>query len=139
MATPEQISELTEKMTQERDALLALLDGIDEDRAAARPAEGDGEDGWSIKEQLSHVAAMETSYRAWAERAIAESNPDLTGTQGAPVAYTLEAAHEATVAQHTAELRQQRDRTLEVIAGIAPDDYERTATQPMFGELTVMQ
>jgi hypothetical protein len=139
VATPEQISELTEKMTQERDALLALIDGLDEDRAAARPAEGDGEDGWSIKEQLSHLASMETSYRAWAERAIAEDNPDLAGTRGDPVAYPQEQAHDATVAQHTAELRQQRDRTLEVIAGIAPDDYERTATQQMFGELTVMQ
>ena len=139
MATPEQISELTEKMTQEREALLALLDGVDEQSAATRPPEGDGEDGWSLKEQLSHLATMETAYRAWAQRAIAEDNPDLTGTASDPVAYPLEAAHEASVEQHVAELRAQRERTLEVIAGIAPEDYERTATQQMFGELTVMQ
>ncbi len=139
MATPEQISELTEKMTQEREALLALLDGVDEQSAATRPPEGDGEDGWSLKEQLSHLASMETAYRAWAQRAIVEHNPDLTGTASDPVAYPLAAAHDATVEQHVAELRTQRERTLEVIAGIAPEDYERTATQQIFGELTVMQ
>ncbi len=139
MATPEQIRELTEKMAQERDALLALLDGIDEQQAEVRPPEGDGEDGWSVKEQLSHLASMETMYRAWAQRALAEDNPDLRGTTADPTAYPLERAHEATVGQHADELRKQRTVTQEVIAGIPADGYERTATQQMFGELTVMQ
>tara|TARA_B100000315_G_scaffold224346_1_gene229806 strand:- start:7 stop:543 length:537 start_codon:yes stop_codon:yes gene_type:complete len=139
MATPEQIRELTEKMTEERDGLLALLGGIDEERAEERPPEGDGEDGWSVKEQLSHLASMETSYRAWVQRALVEDNPDLRGTTADPTAYSLEQAHDATVSQHSDELKRLRAETLEIIAGIAPDDFERTATQQMFGELTVMQ
>lgn len=140
MATAEQIRELNEKNAQERAALLALLDGMSEEGAETRPPEGDGEDGWSVKEQLSHLAQMEVSYRAWVQRAIAEDRPNIaTGTQTDPVAFPLDRAHEATVAEHAAELVSQRERTQSVIAGIAPEQYERTASSPAFGELTVMQ
>ena len=36
-------------------------------------------------------------------------------------------------------MRRQREKTLAVIAGIKPADYERRASQSMFGSLTVMQ
>jgi hypothetical protein len=39
----------------------------------------------------------------------------------------LERAHEATVAEHIAELTRQRERTLEVISSIEPAQFERTA------------
>ncbi len=140
MATAEQIRELNEKNTQERAALLALLDGMSEERAEERPPEGDGEDGWSVKEQIAHLTQMEVSYRAWVQRAIAEHRPNIaTGTQTDPVAYALDRAHEATLAEHVEELKRQRERTQRVIAGIAPEQYERTASSPAFGELTVMQ
>ncbi len=140
MATLEEIAELAEKMEQERSVLLRLLDGMSDERAAERPPEGEGEEGWSIKEQLSHLAQMETSYRAWVQRALVEERPDLsTGTQPDDAAYSMEQAHDHTVAEHGDELKRQRERTLEVIAAIAPDQYERTAVSPVFGELTVMQ
>ena len=140
MATPEEIAELTEKMEQERSVLLGVLDGMSDERAAERPPEGEGEEGWSIKEQLSHLAQMETSYRAWVQRALAEHRPDLsTGTHPDAVAYSMEQAHDYAVAEHVDELKRQRERTREVIAAIAPDQYERTAVSPAFGELTVMQ
>lgn len=140
MATSEAIRELTEKMEQERRALLSLVEGIDEETAEHRPPEGEGEEAWSVKEQLSHLAEMEVSYRAWVERALAEDSPDVsTGTRRDPVTFPLERAHDATVAQHVDELRRQRERTMALIARIQPEQYERTARTAAFGELTVMQ
>jgi len=70
MATPSDTRELIEKLQAERAELPAVVKGIDEARAELRPPEGDGEDGWSVKEQLSHLAQMEGTYRAWVERAL---------------------------------------------------------------------
>jgi hypothetical protein len=140
VATAGEVRELIEKMEAERAALLTVVGGIDEAQAELRPPEGDGEAGWSVKEQLAHLAQMEATYRAWVERAVAEERPDLSeGTAPEVVAYALEGAHGATLAQHAAELRRQRERTLAVIQRLDADAFERTARSPMFGELTVMQ
>jgi len=140
MATDVQIRELIEKMREERDALVAVASALNEAEAEARPPDGAGEDAWSAKEQLAHLAGMEVSYRAWVERAIVEDRPDVsTGTHPDPVAYPMEHAHDASVAQHLAELIRQRERTLELIARLSPEQYERSAANGLFGELTVLQ
>jgi len=140
MATQAQVDELIAKMAEERVALFDALDGIEETEAATRPAEGEGEAGWSVKEQLSHLAEMETSYLAWVQRALVEDTPDVTeGTTSDPVAVPHAEAHSGAVAAHVAELRQQRERTLEVIAAIPLDGFERTASTRIFSELTVLQ
>lgn len=140
MSSRDEVRALTEKMAGERSELLALVEGIDEAQAEHRPPEADGEAGWSVKEQLAHLAQMETTYRAWVERALAEERPDLSeGTEPDPIAHTLERAHEARVPEHVAELRDQRRRTLALVQRIDPTAFERTAVSPMFGELTVMQ
>lgn len=140
MATPEQIEELTTKMAAQRAELLELARRLEEADAEVRDPEADGEAGWSAKEQLSHLAQMETSYRAWVERALVEDSPDVSrGTESDPVAIPLAEAHEHTVAEHLDELGRQRERTLALIATIKPEQYERTASTPVFGELTVMQ
>ena len=127
-------------MRSERAALLERVASIADADAEARPAEGEGEAGWSVKEQLSHLAEMEAGYRGWVQRAVAEDRPDVTeGTRADPVAIPLERAHEATVAQHIAELERQRARTCEVIAALTPEQFDRTASNRAFGELTVLQ
>ena len=140
MATTEAIDDLVRKMREERRALLELPPQLSEEEAEHRPLDKSGEDGWSVKEQLSHLAEMEVGYRAWVQRALAEENPDISeGTVRDPVAFPLEDAHDATIAEHLAELARQRERTMELIAGIAPQDYERPARSRAFGKLTVMQ
>ena len=140
MATQAQVDELIAKMEEERAALLDVVARVDEAHADVRPPEGEGEAGWSIKEQLSHLAEMETAYRAWVERALVEDRPDVTeGTSPDPVAVPHAEAHSASLDQHVAELKRQRERTLEVIGTIPLDGYERTASTRIFGELTVLQ
>jgi uncharacterized damage-inducible protein DinB len=139
MADQAQVRELVDKMTEERDKLLAEIEALSDEQASFAPPDAQGEAGWSAKEQCAHLAEMETTYRTWVELALKEDNPDLTRVRGEPVAILLEGANEHSVAEMTAQLRSLRERTLALIASLKPEDYERTATQPMFGTLTVLQ
>ena len=139
MADDVAIRELVEKMTRERDRLLAQIEALSEYDAEQVPADAEGEAQWSAKEQCAHLAEMETSYRAWVERALVEENPDVAGVRGDPVAVPLEQANGHPVSELVAELRRQRQRTLTLIERLQPEDYDRTASQPMFGTLTVLQ
>jgi uncharacterized damage-inducible protein DinB len=140
MATEMDIQELLAKLDEERAELLATLDGMSEDAAEFRPPDRThGEEGWSVKEQLAHLAEMETTYRAWVNRAVVESNPDLaTGTVRDPVTYSLEAAERVPLAAHRAELEEQRARTLAVLDTLSLEEFDRTA-RSSFGELSVLQ
>jgi hypothetical protein len=139
MADEAIVRELVAKMTEEREKLLRQFEALSEADAERSPEDAAGEAQWSAKQQCAHLAEMETAYRAWVERALAEDNPDVSSVRGEPVAIPLEAANERSVAELTAELRRQRERTLALIGRLGPDDYERTASQRMFGTLTVLQ
>jgi len=136
MASAEQVQQLKEKMRAERGKLLDALGALD-DGEAERSTSGEGE--WSAKQQMAHLCEMETAYRAWVEKALSENAPNVDNVFGGPPAITLTKAHEHTVAEHVAEMRRQRALTETVIDGIAAEQFERTATQQMFGTLTVMQ
>jgi hypothetical protein len=139
MATAESIRELLDKMGAERTRLLEQAEALPEDRAEWAPADAEGEAQWSAKQQLAHLAEMETAYRAWVERALEEDDPDVSKVRPVRPAIVLTEAHEHTVAELTAQLREQRDTTLALIQRLAPEQFERTASQAMFGRLTVMQ
>lgn len=140
MATSAQIDDLLSKMGEERAALLAIVRGLSDAHAEERPPEGDGEAGWSAKEQLAHMASMEASYRTWVQRAVEEERPDLTGTVSRdPARIGAEGAQAATVAAHLEELVRQRAVTLAYLATLGPEAYDRTAVSPIFGELSVLQ
>ncbi len=139
MATQEQVDELRAKMAEQRAALFAALDGVDEAAAEVRRPEAGGEAAWSVKEQLSHLTEMEVSYRGWVQRALAEEAPDVTDTVSDPVAYPLDRAHDAAIAEHVQELKRQRERTLALVDGMQLSDFDRTASTRAFGELTSLQ
>ena len=140
MATQAQVDELLSKMQEERGALLALVRALDEGRAEERPPEGDGEAGWSAKEQLAHMASMEASYRTWVLRAVQEERPDLTGTESRdPARIDAQRAHDASVAEHVDELLRQRGLTLTYLQTLPLDAYDRMSVSPIFGELSVLQ
>ena len=139
MASTEDITALVEKMTEERDKLLAQIEALSEADAAFAPADAEGEDQWSPKQQACHLAEMETAYRAWVQKALVLDNPDVTTVRGEQVEIPLEKANEYTVSDLVDQLRAQRVKTLAIIETLKPGDYERTASQPMFGTLTVLQ
>lgn len=135
MAEEAQIEDLKEKMSLERGKLLSLLEELSEEQAKSSPKS----DEWNAKQQMSHLCEMESAYRAWVEKGLAEDNPDLSGVGGGPVAIPLERANLHSVAEHIAEMRRQREMTLAVMERMRPEDYDRTASSPMFGTLTLLQ
>ena len=135
----EAVSDLLAKMALEREALLAQAEAIP-DAEAARPVPGaEGEAQWSVKEQLAHLAEMETNYRAWVERALDQDGADVSRVRGERPAIPHTEASGHSVAELAAQLRAQRARTVALIESMAPEQFERMASQPMFGALTVMQ
>jgi hypothetical protein len=131
-----QIDELKQKMAEERERLLSVLERLD-DGEASKPTTGEGE--WSAKQQMSHLCEMETAYRAWVAKALQEDGANLDNVRGEPPAVPLQHANEASVGQHVGEMRAQRAKTLALIDSMSPADFDRTASQKMFGSLTVMQ
>jgi hypothetical protein len=139
MATRAQIDELLTKMEEERGRFLEQARGLSEEAAARRPAEQTGEAEWSAKEQLAHLWEMERSYIAWVNAALREDGADLTGVRGEPAAIPVERANEHTVAELIGALEKEREGTVAFIRSLRPEDFDRTASQPMFGRLTVLQ
>jgi hypothetical protein len=139
MATEQAIRELLDKMTSQRESLLAQAEALSEAEAGHAPPDGEGEAAWSAKQQLAHLAEMETAYRAWVEAALAENDPDVSAVRGEKPEITLGHAHEFDVRALTDQLRKQRAVTLDLVRRMQPEQFERTASQPMFGRLTVMQ
>lgn len=139
MASAGEIRELLDKMTSEREALLAEAEALSGDAASYAPPDGEGEAQWTPKEQLAHLAEMETSYRAWVRKALDEDDPDVSRVLGERPAIRLTEAGRHTVPELTGQLRAERATTLSLIESMTPEQFERTASQPMFGRLTVMQ
>ena len=142
MATSEQIAELFEKLEVERSAMLATLEGISDERAGERPPEGEGEDGWSVKEQVVHLAAMDRSYRGWVRRAIAEDSPNVSDgrTPNIPLEHPLRSRRTRPASRSlVAQMRGEREETLELARTFTPGQFDRTARTQIFGELTVLQ
>ncbi len=129
------IKELQEKMAEERGKLLSTLERLSDEEAVKPPQPGE----WTVKMQMSHLCEMESAYRAWVEKALAEDGANLDGIRGEPVAIPLERAHLNAVPEHITEMRAQREKTLAVMERMRPQDYDRTATSAVFGTLTVMQ
>src|SRR3990172_7920802 len=89
MADAAGISELIDKMTAERARLLAALEALGEDAAAAALKPGE----WSAKQQMSHLCEMETAYRAWVQGALEEDGAIVDEVYGEPAAIPVEQAN----------------------------------------------
>lgn len=139
MATQEQVTELLDKMTEERQRFLQEVKGLSEERAEWRPDGKTGEEEWSAKEQLAHLWSMERNYIAWVNRALEEDGADLTGVRGVDPAIAIERANQHRLHELVDALVMERVGTEKFIRSLTLDQFERRASQPMFGPLTVMQ
>lgn len=142
--TAPHLSPLLEKFAAERAALLAAARSLNELSAEARRLEATGEDGWSPKEQLAHIGIAEVIYRRVTERALSESNPEVSEEwkphrHDSMVKFPHDRAHEATVAELISQAVEQRAATLVLLERLTEADLQRVATTSFFGTLTVAQ
>jgi hypothetical protein len=139
MATPEQVDELRQKMREQRAALVQAARSLSAADALRVPKDAEGEEQWTAIEQLAHLWEMERSYDSWVLAALRQDNPDLRNVRGAPVDIPIEEANASTIEALLARLEVERGYTHGLIDGLALDAFDRTATSPIFGTLTVLQ
>ena len=139
MATAEQVAELKQKMAEERAALIVAAAGLSPEDALHVPVEAEGEEQWTALEQLAHLLEMERAYDSWVLAALRQDNPDITTVRSEPVSIPIESANGHTVAELLRALELERAYTLGLIDGIPLEGFDRTATSPVFGTLTVLQ
>lgn len=139
MATRAQVDELLEKMAEERSRLIAVATALKPEEALRVPVDAEGEEQWTALEQLAHLCEMERTYDAWVQAALREENPDLSKVPWQTVPIPVEEANRYAVADLLEQLEVERRYTLALIDGMRLEDFDRVATSPMFGTLTVLQ
>lgn len=137
--TLDDVAALTAKMAEERGKLIAAAEGLRGDDADQVPVDAVGEEQWTAKEQLAHLWEMEKSYIAWCRAALEEDGVDVAGVRGDPVDIPIEDASDHSVRELLDALITERAATNEFIAGLSLEQFHRTASNPAFGQLTVMQ
>ena len=137
--TAEDVEALVAKMAEERGKLIAAAEGLRGDDADRVPVDAVGEEQWTAKEQLAHLWEMEKSYIAWCRAALVQDGVDVSDVRGDPVAIPIEAAPGHSVRELLDALIVERAATNEFIAGLSLDEFQRSAANPAFGPLTVMQ
>ena len=137
--TQDDVAALTAKMAEERGKLIAAAEGLRGDDADRVPVDAVGEEQWTAKEQLAHLWEMEKSYVAWCRAALEEDGVDVAGVRGDPVDIPIEDAAGHSVCELLDALIAERAATNDFIAGLSLEQFQRTASNPAFGRLTVMQ
>ena len=137
--TQDDVAALTAKMAEERGKLIAAAEGLRGDDADRVPVDAVGEEQWTAKEQLAHLWEMEKSYIAWCRAALELDGVDVAGVRGDPVDIPIEDASDHSVRELLDALIAERAATNEFIAGLSIEQFHRTASNPAFGQLTVMQ
>jgi len=135
MATPQQLTELAQKMHEERAAVIATVLTMSEEQAALANRDKDGEDGWSAKEILAHLASMDRSYRATVRETLGLEAEDSDQSAG----HYLDTANETPLLDLTQRMERERAATMEFLASLHPEDFDRTATSGNFRDMTVLQ
>ncbi|WP_322795671.1 DinB family protein [Tepidiforma sp.] len=139
MATRAQVDELLAKMAEERAQLIRVAESLSPEDALRVPVDATGEEQWTALEQLAHLCEMERTYDAWVRAALREENPDLSKVPWQTVPIPVEDANRYRVADLLHQLELERRYTLGLIDGMRLEDFDRVATSPMFGTLTVLQ
>ena len=131
---------LLDKLINNRELLLELIQNLSNDQLVDRKQDGDR----TPKGMLFHIAETENNYVwNWAKRSRDENNPDLSNTQNASnsnkMAQLFEEANEWDTALLIEKLRLIRESTLRFIAETNDTEFDSLGKNSPFGDLTVHQ
>ena len=134
MPTP--ADKILPKIQAVRDDLLECIDGLERASLTCRPPQG----GWSIRDNLTHLADAERAHRRFVEAVLASRSTRLEG-------FDLNRWNEERVARRAAQsveeilddLRTQRQETLALIDAIPPDAWDNEGDHPALGRVSVGQ
>lgn len=140
MATPDERSDLLDKLRAHHEELVATVQGHDDESLLKPPLPGE----WSALQQVEHLMLSVGIWTAMAERAASEDEPDL-----ADLWASLRQAEEPNPFPPPAEPRSRDDllsaledshaRTLALVKSLPDDAFTRRGRNAGFGDLTVLQ
>lgn len=133
---PSPADKILPKMQTTRDELLALVDSLDPSILTWRPPEG----GWSVRDNLAHLADAERAHRRFAEAAIEGRSMHLEG-------FDIDRWNEEHLTRRADQslddildaLRAERRQTLGSIAAIPDDAWDKQGHHPALGQVSVKQ
>jgi hypothetical protein len=128
-----ELDELADKLTSQRQELLACLEQMDDRKAEQRPADKE----WCAKEQLAHLAQLEQRWVDWALQV--RDNPGCTVSAGTGNPEGYPEASACSLSDLLRQLSGTRQDTLRVIRGLSPEELRRKGRHTEFGEMSVLQ
>jgi hypothetical protein len=125
------ISEIRQRLFEDRRATLLLIEELGPDEAGRRPRP----DAWSIKDHVAHLSAVEESVIVFARRILAEERPvadsyDVDAWNARQRAERSDLTWEQTLA----ELSETREQLLALIEEVPQEALSRIGSHPIWGE-----
>lgn len=125
------IYEIRQRLVEDRHATLSLLKDLSADKAQRRP----WPDAWSIKDHVTHLAAVEEAVISFARRMITEERPvadayDVDAWNARQRAQRAELSWQAALA----ELAAARERLLALLEEVPEQALSRTGSHPVWGD-----
>ena len=98
----------------------------------------DGRDGWNVLEIICHLRDLEGVYQRREVQMLTEDNPPLEGFDVAGAVIANDYAH-ADLREALTLWNERRAAHLEFLAGLAPEQLERTGVHPAYGACTLLE
>lgn len=98
----------------------------------------DGSDGWNVVEIICHLRDLEGVYQRREVQMLTEDHPPLEAFDVEAAVITNDYAH-ADWSEALGLWNQRRAAHLEFLAGLTPEQWERTGTHPAYGECTLLE
>lgn len=129
--THDAISEIRQRLVEDRVATLLLVSGLNEDQAQRRPRSN----AWSIKDHLAHLVAVEEAVIAFARRLLKEERP-IADAYDVDTWNARQQAQRAglTWAQTLTELSTTRERLLVLLDEVPGQALNRIGSHPVWGD-----
>jgi uncharacterized damage-inducible protein DinB len=136
MASEKRVQTLIDKLAATREEMLQAIQGLEEGALTWKP----GDDRWSIKETLAHLASAEGSHRQVAQAIAAGQTVDVPD-------FDLDAWNAARVAERRQrstdeileEMAAERQRTLSALQDLEDEALDGQGLHPALGETTVLK
>ena len=136
MAGGKRVQALIDKLASARGEILQTIEGLDGEALTWQP----GDDRWSIKETLAHLASAEGSHRQVAQAIAVGQTVDVPD-------FDLDAWNAARVAERRQrstdeileEMAAERQRTLSALQDLEDEVLDHQGLHPALGETTVLK
>jgi uncharacterized damage-inducible protein DinB len=129
------LSEIRQRLVEDRLATMALIRGLSEDEAGRRPRP----DAWSIKDHVSHLAAVEEAVISFGRRILSEDRPIADSYDvDAWNAHQRERRAALNWEDTLASLSRTREQLLALLDQVPEQALNRTGSHPRWGAPTTL-